>query len=101
MKSLAEGDAQQQVAQAISALGETYDQAQRDISTMPPRTAFAEAGRLHDALDVLRLRCARLRAESVQRLYTEEGLSMSAVARRFGLSKGRIDQLVRKAKGQR
>lgn len=98
---MAEGSDARQVTHAIRALGDVYDQAQRDISAMPPRTAFTEAGRLHDALDALRLRCARLRAESVQRLYVEEGLSMSAVARRFGLSKGRIDQLVRKAKGQR
>lgn len=95
---MTEDEASQQVTTAIRILGEIAAQIERDISRMPPRAAFAEAGRLRDALEQLRRRASALRVESVQHLYTQEGLSMAEIGARLGLSKPRIDQLVKEAK---
>lgn len=81
------------------ALRAAYSAAERRCREEPdPTRAYQRASSLRDDLDEFVGKAAELRAEMAFRLAREEGLSISQLAARLGLSKPRAGQLVTTAK---
>lgn len=60
--------------------------------------AFRDASQLVEAISGERGLAAEVRARIALRIWRKDGLSLSALAQRLGISKQRADQLVRKAR---
>lgn len=73
---------------------DAYQEAEGEaLAESSSRRAYAKASALRDVLDDLVGTAAELRAEMAYRLMNEEGLSVSQLAERLGVSKARAGQL--------
>ena len=67
----------------------------RHDATADPEARFAVAGKVMEAVKALPGVVAAIRARDVGDLWAAEELTLSALARKLKVSKGRADQLVR------
>ena len=86
----ADNDAAQRAAFAERA---TQILAMRDLAA-----AFQEAGKLVDVQLEFRHEAAQVRAEVARRILDEDDLSIGQLAKRLGLSKGRTQRILDRAK---
>jgi DNA-directed RNA polymerase specialized sigma subunit len=63
-----------------------------------PRAGFAAATQLSEVLQVMLDEVAEMRALIVAQIYDTKTASLAEIAERFGVSKSRADQLVRRGR---
>lgn len=83
----------------IRRLKTAYEEA-RGLTTAidEPQAGFAAATQLSEALQAMLDEVAEMRALIVSRIYETNTASLSELAARFGVSKTRADQLVRRGR---
>ncbi|MBB6351256.1 replicative superfamily II helicase [Nonomuraea muscovyensis] len=93
-------DAQEQVdaTDSLQILGILYDQISNALqNASDPKSAFARATTLADALREMADDAALTRAKLAARIREDEGLSMQALGQALGISKARAAQLINAA----
>jgi DNA-binding transcriptional regulator YiaG len=87
------------VTAAIREFTATYERVKAEIEMLEPRASLIAATRLRDAIGSIEIEVGSLRANAMDRVRVTYGLSLAALAQLFGMSKQRVDQLVRRAHG--
>lgn len=84
---------------ALTAMRSNYAAGRAAIeATEDPRRAFTLATEFRDKIDELVGSAAELRAQTVERVWESEQLSLAALAKRIGVSKSRADQFIQAAR---
>ncbi|MEV6524673.1 hypothetical protein AB0M43_22210 [Longispora sp. NPDC051575] len=91
----------QDPAAALAALISAYENAAKAFRAIPePQVAFEYATELANTLRDLATSGAGLRAQAVKQIWDAEQLSLSGLAKRIGVSKQRVDQLLKTAEAE-
>lgn len=92
-------EAGEQLAEILASLAELLERAAGVIGRISdPHEAFRAASRFATVLRDAATEAARLRTETVARIWTAEKMSLAELAGKIGVSKTRADQLVRATK---
>jgi hypothetical protein len=84
---------------ALAAFSQAYERVLASIDAISdPVKAFEQSTRLTNALKAMNAGIGEVRAGLTARVWEAEKLSLSALAKRFNISKTRADQLVNAAK---
>jgi hypothetical protein len=86
-------------ASLLATLRQAYADAAAAIRAAPdPQAGFEDATKLADAMREVAADAADLRAAAARRIYEEEQLTLTSLAKRIGVTKQRASQLMQTAK---
>lgn len=93
------GDEDGSIDNDLARLQQVYDDAAAKVEATPdPQQAFAIATRLTETLRQATIAAGQLRGRTLMRIWESEKMSLAMLAQRTGISKSRVDEMIRAAR---